>query len=133
MVTYSWTDLDQWVMKTQKRIDAVLKGSTQDVVEIAQTPKAKGGRLPVDTGFLRNSLMSSISGGTGAQGAASYVMVAAGMKGGDVVTFQWTADYARFVNDGVNGRPGAHFLEGAADQWPQIVRRNVAKAKAAVG
>lgn len=132
MARYRFAELGQWATKNKRRMDAVVKGSTQDVVAIAQTPKAKGGRMPVDTGFLRNSLMSSISGGLGVQGAASYVMVAAGMKGGDMATFQWTAEYARFVNDGANGRTGAFFLEGAADQWPQIVRRNVAKAKAAV-
>lgn len=133
MTTYSFANLDQWVTKTKRRADAVVKASAQDVVEIAQTPKAKGGRMPVDTGFLRNSLMSSIAGGGQAAGAASYVMIAASMKAGDVASFGWTADYAGFVNDGVRGRAGAHFLEGAADQWPQIVRANVAKAKAAVG
>ena len=31
------------------------------------------------------------------------------------------------------GRPGAHFVEGAVDQWPAIVRASIAKAKARVG
>jgi len=125
--------LDQWVRKTERRIDAVLKDATQSVVAAAQTPKSKGGKLPVDTGNLRNSLLSSVSGGASGQGAESYIMAAAGMKGGDVATFTYTAAYSKAVNNGNRGRPGAHFVEGAVDQWPAIVRASIAKAKARVG
>jgi len=130
---YTFATLDQWTKKTEKRIDAVLKDATQSVVAVAQQTKAKGGRMPVDTGNLRNSLLSSVSGGASGQGAESYIMAAAGMKGGDVATFTWTAEYAAAVNNGNRGRPGAHFVEGAVDQWPAIVRASIAKAKARVG
>jgi len=125
--------LDQWTKKTERRIDAVLKDATQSVVAVAQVTKAKGGKMPVDTGNLRNSLQSSVAGGASGQGASSYILAAAGMKGGDVATFTWTAEYAAAVNNGNNGRPGAHFVEGAVDQWPAIVRSSTAKAKARVG
>jgi hypothetical protein len=107
-----------------------------------QTPKAKGGKLPVKTSFLRNSLKSSLSGGAGATGPASHIMVAASMKSGDTATFTYTAAYARRVNSGFTGtdslgrsynQQGAFFVEGAIDQWPALVRASVAKAKAAVG
>jgi len=133
MAQYKWATLDAWTKKTERRIDAVLKDATQSVVAVAQETKAKGGRMPVDTGNLRNSLQSSVAGGASGQGEASYVMAAAGMKGGDVATFTWTAEYAAAVNNGNRGRPGAHFVEGAVDQWPAIVRASIAKAKARVG
>ena len=133
MVNYTFATLDQWTKKTEKRIDAVLKDATQSVVAVAQVTKAKGGRMPVDTGNLRNSLISSVAGGASGQGAESYIMAAAGMKGGDLATFTWTAEYAAAVNNGNRGRPGAHFVEGAVDQWPAIVRASIAKAKARVG
>jgi len=133
MVQYRWSTLDQWTKKTERRIDAVLKDATQTVISVAQTPKSKGGRLPVDTGNLRNSLQSSVAGGAMGEGKESYIMVAAGMKGGDLATFTWTAEYAAAVNNGNRGRPGAHFVEGAVDQWPAIVRASIAKAKARVG
>ena len=133
MVQYRWSTLDQWTKKTEKRIDAVLKDATQSVLAVAQQTKAKGGRMPVDTGNLRNSLQSSVAGGAMGEGASSYILAAAGMKGGDVATFTWTAEYAAAVNNGRNGRPGAHFVEGAVDQWPAIVRASIAKAKARVG
>ena len=133
MVKYTFATLDQWTKKTEKRIDAVLKDATQSVVAVAQQTKAKGGRMPVDTGNLRNSLQSSVAGGAMGEGKESYIMVAGNMKGGDVATFTWTAEYAAAVNNGNRGRPGAHFVEGAVDQWPAIVRASIAKAKARVG
>ena len=133
MVQYTFATLDQWTKKTERRIDAVLKDATQTVISVAQTPKSKGGRLPVDTGNLRNSLQSSVAGGAMGEGASSYIMVAGNMKGGDLATFTWTAEYAAAVNNGNRGRPGAHFVEGAVDQWPAIVRASIAKAKARVG
>ena len=133
MALYKFATLDQWTRKTERRIDAVLKDATQSVVAVAQVTKAKGGRMPVDTGNLRNSLQSSVAGGAMSVGEASYVMAAAGMKGGDVATFTYTAAYSKAVNNGNNGRPGAHFVEGAVDQWPAIVRSSTAKAKARVG
>jgi len=133
MTRYTVATLDQWTKKTQRRIDAVLNDAAQSVVGVAQVTKAKGGRMPVDTGNLRNSLQSSVAGGASGQGAKSYIMVAAGMKGGDLATFTWTAKYAAAVNNGNRGRPGAHFVEGAVDQWPAIVRASIAKAKARVG
>ena len=133
MVRYTFAQLDQWTKKTEKRIDAVLKDATQSVVAVAQQTKAKGGRMPVDTGNLRNSLQSSVAGGASGEGKESYIMVAGNMKGGDLATFTWTAEYAAAVNNGNRGRPGAHFVEGAVDQWPAIVRASIAKAKARVG
>ena len=142
MVQYRWSTLDQWTKKTEKRIDAVLKDATQSVVAVAQQTKAKGGRMPVDTGNLRNSLQSSIAGGASGEGKSSHILVAPLMKGGDLATFTWTAEYARRVNNGFTGadslgrnysQVGAHFVEGAVDQWPAIVRASIAKAKARVG
>ena len=133
MTKYTFATLDQWTKKTEKRIDAVLKDATQSVVAVAQQTKAKGGRMPVDTGNLRNSLQSSIAGGASGEGEASHILVAPQMKGGDLATFTWTAEYAAAVNNGNRGRPGAHFVEGAVDQWPAIVRASIAKAKARVG
>jgi len=142
MTKYTFSTLDQWTKKTEKRIDAVLKDATQSVVAVAQQTKAKGGRMPVDTGNLRNSLQSSVAGGAMGEGASSHILVAPLMKGGDLATFTWTAEYARRVNNGFTGEDslgrnysqvGAHFVEGAVDQWPAIVRASIAKAKARVG
>ena len=135
MVRYTMATLDEWTKKTQGRIDAVLKDATQTVIRTAQRTKAQGGRMPVITNTLRGSLQSSVAGGASGEGEESYIMVSGSMEGGDVATFTWgngEVPYARPVNNGRNGRPGAHFVEGAVDQWPAIVRASIAKAKARV-
>jgi len=124
--------IDAFVAKTKRRISAVLKQSTQDVIELAQTPVAKGGHMPVDTGFLRSSLQSSLLGGTSLSGPESYVLLAVGFEPGMVAEFGWTANYARHVEYGTRGRPGRHFVGNAAAQWDAIVQKNAARAKVAI-
>lgn len=131
MTTFA-AQINAWTAKTRARKTAVVQKSAQDVIAVAQTPVAKGGRMPVDTGFLRNSLQSSLNGSTPLSGAESYAMVVAQMEAGDVAEFGWTAEYARHVEYGARGRPGRFFVGGAAQKWPQIVAANIAKAKAAV-
>ena len=135
MTNYTFGTLGKWAQKTKRRTDAVIKDAAQTTIQIIQLPKAKGGRMPVVTGNLRNSLMSSVAGGAMATGEESYVMVTASMKGGDLATFTWGNSeypYARPVNNGRNGRPGAHFVEGGVDQWPATLRGSIAKGKASI-
>ncbi len=124
--------------KTREQMQAVLSASVQEVIEEAQTPAAQGGRMPVDTGFLRNSLVSELNGSQVAQGPESYVLAAASIEPGDVARFGWTAEYALrmelgFVGEDSKGRTfnqqGRHFAESAAAQWPAIVERNIGKLK----
>lgn len=124
--------------KTKAQMRATLGASVQDLLEIAQTPVAQGGRLPVDTGHLRNSLVSELNGAQVAQGSESYSLVAASMEVGDVARFGWTAAHALrqhegFVGQDSKGRSynqgGKHWVDGAAAQWPAIVARNAARLK----
>lgn len=110
--------------KSKEKIEAVVKQSAQEVFSIAQTPIAQGGRMPVDTGFLRNSLISELNGATVAGGADAYVLAVAGMELGDTVFAGWTAEYARFQEYGTSAFPGNHFMLAAAQQWQAIVARN---------
>lgn len=138
----TFADMPKLISMYQQRLDAVVKGSAQEVARRAQLPRSKGGRMPVDTGNLRNSFQSSLNGSTALTGPESYVMVAAAMQAGDIAEFGWGAIYGRRVNYGFTGQDskgrtynqqGAHFLEGAAAEWQNIVRGEVAKAMAAVG
>lgn len=141
MANYTMATLGKWAEKSQARVNAIVKGSTQEVCVIAQTPIAKGGRLPIDTGNLRNSFQSSLNGSTALTGGESYVMVAGRMKAGDVAQFGWSAVYGSRQNYGFVGedslgrnynQQGKHFLEGATMQWQMIVAGQVAKAQRAV-
>lgn len=118
--------------------------SIQDVLEQAQTPqpsvKRTGGtfiegRIPVDTGELIQSLVSG-NGGGGTKGELSYTTAIAGLQIGDVLTFAWTAPYARRIESGFVGtdsagrtfnQQGRHFVAKAAARFPEFVKARVAE------
>lgn len=116
--------------RAKEKLELVVKQSAQDVGDLAQRPVAKGGNMPVDTGFLRNSLVSGLNGTTSLSGPDSYVLAIAGAELGDSIFFGWTANYARYVEYGTQGRAGRFFMLNAAQQWQAIVSRNAEKARA---
>jgi hypothetical protein len=103
--------------------------SIQDVIAAAQTPVAKGGNMPVDTGFLRNSLVSGLNGGFENAGPDAYAVTIAQMDSGDVARFGWTAEYAEHQEYGTSKMTGRHFAGSAVARWQEFVNRNVAKVK----
>lgn len=137
--------LDAWAKETQQRIEAVHRESTQRVIEEMQRPVAAGGNLPVDTGFLRASLVASLGTPTMAvrekpegDAAHSYdagqvTLVIASAKLTDVIFATYGANYARFVEYGARGRPGRAFVGLAAQKWQRIVSEVAAEAKGRAG
>lgn len=130
-------DIEEFVRKSEARVLAVIRNSLQDVTEMAQTPTAKGGRMRVDTGFLRASgraALGSMPSGPNVKPADAPVgqytgiydnwsgesvqAVLVDMKLGDTFFFGWTANYAetRELYDG--------FLVSATQDWQNIVNRN---------
>ena len=114
--------VDKWTRKTTDRMERVFKESAQRTFEIAQVPVGKGGLMRVDTSFLRNSGMASLSGlpsGPSSpkdglpQNDTALVILSA--KLGDTITYGWTANYAEFRNykDG--------FMTDAVQKWQQTV------------
>jgi hypothetical protein len=110
--------------RATEKMEAVVKQSAQEVFSIAQTPKAQGGRMPVDTGFLRNSMIAELNGGRVGGGADAYVMAVAGADLGDTIFAGWTANYARFMEYGTSRTRGNFYMLNAAQQWQAIVARN---------
>lgn len=118
-----------WSDRAKQSAELIFKQSAQDVFEIAQTPVAKGGNMPVDTGYLRNSLAMTLNGSSVSGGADAYVLAVASAELSDAIFGGWTADYARHVEYGTQGRSGRFFMRGAAQRWAAIVARNAAKVK----
>ncbi len=114
-------DVEAFADKTADQMLRVAKQSIQDTVRIAQTTVADGGDMPVDTGFLRNSLVTE---GVG-KGANSYVLGISTLKLGDPFTVAWTAEYAipRHYMVGV-GQGGGLWRDKAAQQWSRTVDLN---------
>lgn len=125
-----------FVAQSEQRMDAVFRESVQRTIEEAQTPVGKGGKMRVDTGFLRNSGAASLSGmpsglsrprGKGDKGEPQDVdAVIAGAPRGATIWFGWTANYAR-PREYVDG-----FLRSAAQNWQKTVETVAAELKARI-
>lgn len=130
-----FAQVDQMVSRNERILDAVAKESFQTVVDISQTPVAKGGNMRVDTGFLRASGQASLDGmptgparpadGMGG-GDADVTLTVAKLQLGDTFYFGWTANYAR-PREYIDG-----FLRLATQRWQSIVSGVVARAKARI-
>lgn len=118
-------DVQSFADLTADQMLRVARQSIQDVVRIAQTPVAQGGNMPVDTGFLRNSLVTEVRGASVGSGADSYVLGLSALQLGDPFQVSWSAEYAiaRHYLVGV-GQGGGLWRDRAAQQWSRIVARN---------
>jgi hypothetical protein len=123
------TQIDAIIAASEKRMIALMRQSLQDVINDAQKPVAKGGRMRVDTGFLRASGQPSLngipSGPVRGERNESYsfdtnslTLTLAKLEIGQTFFFGWTAAYARY-REAYDG-----FLEIALQKWSTIVERN---------
>lgn len=119
--------VEGWSERALRNSEAIFKQSAQEVIADAQLPVGRGGRMRVDTGFLRNSHVSGLNGQFGATGADSYTLTIATSSLGDTITGGWTANYAVHREFGARGQAPDFFLRGAAQKWPQIVTANANK------
>jgi len=124
--------IDQWVAKSQARLKAVWKTAARDIAKEMQTPRAKNGKLPLDTGFLRNSFSADVNkipsgNGSSAYAAGPISIVINRAKIGDQVVFGWAANYAIYMEVRYS------FLRSAAQNWQQIVDKSAQKVRARVG
>ena len=126
--------------KLKARQQAIFRASAARVLERASTPKGQGGRMPVDTGFLRNSVRASTAGVPNA-GSEDPALAFARMTVGDTVTVGWTAAYAMrmehgFVGEDKLGRTyaqqGNGFLRAEVQNWNAIVREVTDEVRAAI-
>lgn len=120
-----------WARKVEGRIEAVTKQAAQQTFDYAQIPTAQGGRMRVDTGFLRNSIVAAVGQIPTGPSEGPY-RVKTGIQwrdtpgSGDVsaeiaswdiqrpLYVGWSANYARY-REAYDG-----FLEGALMRWPQF-------------
>lgn len=134
--------IDKFVINTEAKLLAVVRTAIQSTVEEAQTPRPKGGKMPVDTGFLRWSGLASLNARPSGQGKgrersasesvgplAEYstprgdilARVLGEMKIGDSFYWGWTAIYAR-KQEAYNG-----FLDSAVANFKTHVAKAVAE------
>ena len=133
--------LEDFADRTEDKMLRVAQASIQDVMTIAQTTVAQGGAMPVDTSFLRNSLVSSLDGSevakgdgkTNSSGDAVVTLSIAQLQIGQTIRFAWVAEYALRLHYGFNDTDslGRTYSQGgnlwrdlAAAQWQDIVTKN---------
>jgi len=138
-------DVSAWVKKTKERQTAVYRESAQRVVEVMQTPRAAGGNMRIDTGFLRASLVA-VTGDklpiktekpegitSFAYNAGPINLVINGAEITEPITVAYTANYARPREYGARGQAPDRFVELAAQQWQRIVAEVAREAQARSG
>lgn len=122
-------DVEAFKRLTVDKMTRVARQSLQDVIRIAQTPTAQGGDLPVDTGALRNSLVTELRGAPVGNGGDSYVLGIAGLTLGDAFQVAWTAEYAIPRHYMITTKEGGMWRDKAAQQWQRIVASNARKVR----
>ena len=139
--------MDNWVLECKERLRKVAAQSIEHVIDEAQTPGpsvanpsgGRGGKMPIDTGFLRASGRSNIgslpagpSRGDKTQKypspdeystEGSTAVNLARMNIGDVFYFGWCAEYAAVIE------LQYAFLDSALQNWQTIVSKNAEKLK----
>lgn len=150
MATRSFAaSVEAFAEKSVAQMQAVVSESIQDVMDIAQTPVANGGRMPVDDGHLINSVVTELNGSQigrassaadqgGANSTANIALLVTQIQPGDIARIGWTAAHAMRQHEGFVGedslgrsfnQEGKHWVDGAAAQWQQIVAKNVGRLK----
>lgn len=145
MTEYKAVDIDKWVLKTRKRMNAVVKqavGDTISGVEVVPGITRGGSRvrgtIPRDIGTLALSLRTTLYGSTAmsSEGEDSHVIGVASMSAGDVIRFSWggplAGDYVKAVHYGSDGVPGTFWIDEMVEAFPGHLKRAVARAKARV-
>ena len=127
-------DIDRIIVNTEARMLMVMKQATLNAINEMQTPVAKGGKMRVDTGFLRASGQASLNGmpsgparppkgGTFDYSGANTEATIGKMQFGSVLYWAWTASYAAY-REAYDG-----FMYSTLQNWQQIVDNVVAEAR----
>lgn len=145
MATFQ-AQVDAWVRKSQARMLAIFRLSSQYMIEAVLD------RTPVDTGYLRASLVITYDGpvpmradarssGDWSYDPPLYSLQIAASSLGDTLYASFTAAYARRIEYGFQGadslgrqynQEGVGMVRLAAQRWQEFVDRSTAEAKARV-
>lgn len=138
-----------WVARSEEKLSLVVKFAAQDLFEDVLLPVGEGGRMRVDTGFLRasarvtldNPILQQQDNPTGSRpkeergipiysiddGAINLVINR--MKPGQTLFMTFTANYARHREYGVRGRSPDAFVSSHTALWQMYCDRAVQKVR----
>ncbi|MDX0523029.1 hypothetical protein GOC82_19125 [Sinorhizobium medicae] len=137
--------VSEWVQAEKEREAAVLRTAAQMVANNVRTSVAEGGRIPVDTGNLKNSLMASTStmprvaeGETYPDQSGEIELIISNLDVGETLYLGFQAAYGPRMNYGFVGQDslgrvynqqGFGFVDAEAQTWPQTVKEAEAKVR----
>lgn len=127
----------QWAEKVEGALEAVFKEAAQELVsQLNQL-------APVDTGFLRSSLMASTTAMPALTRANPGMSVPADLGDillvinsadlGDTIYLGYTANYAAFVHFGAQGRAPRPWVTMVAQRWEMIVAEKAVEVRRRLG
>lgn len=131
-------DIAEWARKVLGAELLIFQESAQELVSQLNA------LVPVDTGFLRSSLMASTTampvmsldnpgGGAFNLDAGAITLVIAGADIGDTIYLGYTAAYGAHVHYGANGRAGQPWVAMVAQRWQQIVNEKANEVRSRLG
>lgn len=136
MNTFAAT-VGDWARKVEGALEVIFKESVQELVSQLNA------LVPVDTGFLRASLMASTTampvlsldnlGSAHSADVGTIELVIVGADLGDTIYLGYTAKYGAHVHYGANGRPGRPWVDLVAQRWASIVAAKSAEVKSRLG
>jgi hypothetical protein len=135
-----------WVKANQTAMTSIFRKSCERVNEEMEKTRAEGGNMPVDTGFLRASIQASkeampkiredakpVAGTKYTYDSGPINLVINTLELGETLYTGFTAAYSAHVNYGTSKTPARLFVELAAQQWPEIVKRTEAELSRDLG
>lgn len=121
--------IGDWASQSLERTNAVYARSVELLGEEMSRTIAEGGRVPIDTGNLANSLLADKSAmpsqSDGPFTGSNIGLIAATLKASDFVYIGYQAHYAIYQNNNA----GHHFVEGAAAEWYNLVDQAVREVR----
>lgn len=130
-------DLERITAQYRRRLNFVARDATLRVFNAAQEPRAKGGRMRIDTGFNRasaaakvGSMPSGPSENTSGRnypegsyaGQAVEPIIIRWVPADEAIFIGWTSGYARW-REYLD-----QYVAGATERWQEFVRRSVNEA-----
>ena len=127
--------IPDWIKQSKQLTEAVIKDAWLELAIEANKSRFKGGRMPIDTGFLTNSTKASIGSlpsGTSVApdnysqlewDSGNVALTINGMEIGDKLYIGWTASYAQYMENRYM------FARSATQKWPEIVNDSVSKMR----
>lgn len=133
--------IEAWVSKVKTAWELIRKES---IIEMVRQMQAI---VPVDTGFLRASLVAStnrlplaVLENPHPSGALVYPLDTADVElvihnaaSDDTIFLGYTAQYAAYVHYGAQGRPARPWVDMIAQRWPVIVAQKTAEVRMRLG